>query len=76
MAGLAVAVIMLGWLQVCHAMAYARAHDTHQYVTENFPASTLTLPALVSGLVAVAALYLAFSTIVAFFQPEPKIRCR
>ena len=75
MAGLSVAILLLGWLQVCHVIAYARAHDTRQYVTQNLPASTVTLPALVSGLVAVAALYLVFSTIVAFFKPEPKIRC-
>jgi uncharacterized protein (DUF2235 family) len=76
MAGVATAVLLLGWLQFCHACAYLRKCSACQNLMDNLPpSSSFQVPALVSLLVAVAAGYLVFSTIVAFFKPEPEIHC-
>jgi hypothetical protein len=78
MAGLAAAILLLGRLQIDHFIAYIcawRADNIEQYVTQTHSASSFTVPWLLAVALALAALYLAFSTIVAFLKPEPKVRC-
>lgn len=75
MAGLAIAVLLLASLQVCRACAYLRECSVCQNLMEKLPPSSFQIPALISLLVAVAALYQVFSTIVAFFKSEPEIQC-
>jgi hypothetical protein len=73
--GLAAAVVLLSWLQLCHALPKVRACAACKAVLRNDPAVAAKIPAVLSFALAAAALYLVFSTIVTLFQREPKIRC-
>jgi uncharacterized protein (DUF2235 family) len=76
LAGLFVALSVLGLLQVAHAEAYAGAKNLEAYKASYSHWPALTVPAPVNFLLAVLAVYLAYAAIAAFLKPEPPIRSR
>jgi hypothetical protein len=79
MAGLVAAIVMLAGLQVCHAwvqICQASPHPEKCPLCRGIlqaPASSLTVPALVSFLLAGLVIWATLSTIVAM-KPDPPIR--
>jgi uncharacterized protein (DUF2235 family) len=81
MAGLVAAIVMLAGIQVCHAwvqICHASPHPEKCPLCRGIlqaPASSLTVPALVSILLAGLTIWATLSTLAAM-KPEPPIGCR
>lgn len=76
MAGLAAAILLLGCRQICYAFEQPGKCPLCSSTLKVIPGSSTTVPALVSILLAVLAIYLVFSAIMALAKREPEIHCR
>jgi uncharacterized protein (DUF2235 family) len=73
MAGLSIAILLLGLLQIYRALIHAFPSLACKCLLEHLPASHSSIPAILSIISAIAALVLAYFTVRAFLMREKKM---